>query len=500
MTETVVSLTTHAGRAPFVAPSVLSLARQAEAVSAKLCLAVDEFAASLLPESVKRLIDEGRIELLVEERDFGVNMKWAPARKKHPFARIVALDDDRIYADSALPGLLAASDKMPDAFLCYAYRSLAILSDGHTAPYCLKRRFGPKAVLHTGLEYDEPKHLESGTFIAEHWLGCLHPPEFGLLEIDEAYKRAPKDDDTFLSVLAARKNVPVYCVPCKEPPCVRELDEASFKETALGNQRHDQWSRTRDVLASYEDELFKARIGWGRFGLRLLVTCPQYEKRREMALRECERVGLNVEAHQCHHLKTWGLTYRTCPEDNIREALGKVELGTAATLLAHRSAMKRFLASTHETMLVVEDDVRFLKDLLKLGSYVKSLPKDFDEARFCWGGARGDAKSGESFAGGMWRKVRKNLDSLYMTAAYAVSRKGAENWLKSFDESLDDPLASDLLVRKYGASENVYICNPPCAITVCAGEKSAVQQDNTPLVLDVEACGGKAGDYEGGAA
>ena len=260
----VLCLTTHAGRAHAVGPVIAAAVEMAERFGMRCLLSVSREAGAALPESVWTMKEDGRMEIRFFDRDLGVNMKWFPARRLYPDAPLVCIDDDRIYRDETIRALLAAAKRFPEDFLCCAWRRLLVDDTGATAPYSLAGE--KKAVLHTGLEVEEPTILPPGRFVVEHWAACLHPPRFALGYETEAVLYAPKDDDSFLSALMARHGRTCRVVPLAESPCKRDLmregdpgTKAFFKESALGNQRRDGWARTAAVIASYERDFRRAR-------------------------------------------------------------------------------------------------------------------------------------------------------------------------------------------------------------------------------------------------
>jgi len=260
----VLSLTTHAGRAHAVGPSVVAAVEMAERLGMRCVLAVCEEAAAALPDSVRELVGAKRLEMRLFDRDLGVNMKWFPARRLYPEAPLVCIDDDRIYRDETIRALLSASERFPEDFLCCAWRQLFVEDTGATAPYALSGE--KKAVLHTGLEAEESTLLPPGRFVVEHWAACLHPPGFGIGFETEAVHYAPFDDDSFLSALLSRYGIACRVVPLAESPCKRDLQREGdpgarsfFAATALGNQRRTGWDRTASVIKDYERDFRRAR-------------------------------------------------------------------------------------------------------------------------------------------------------------------------------------------------------------------------------------------------
>ena len=96
-----------------------------------------------------------------------------------------------------------------------------------------------------------------------------------------------------------------------------------------------------------------------------------------------------------------------------------------------------------DSVLVMEDDIRFLNDTAKIAEVVNTLPSDYDIALFeC------------SYRDGMWhdrekyiewrdnRKVNDNwaeFDRMYSMACYALSRKGMESMLFCYDAVVTEP-------------------------------------------------------------
>lgn len=215
---------------------------------------------------------------------------------------------------------------------------------------------------------------------------------------------------------------------------------------------------------------------WDRFDMRLLLTCDRYADRLPSVRAELSRVGLEVRELRSGFIP--GLVG------------GRVPLGLQ---IAHMSAYREFLCSGCSTMLIVEDDVRFLKDTELVRSLVDRLPQDFDEARFCWGGARGDALRARA----PWARVGKNAATCYMTACYALSRRAAGACLAFAEDVLAErlpPLCQDLRIPWYPRDFRVYVSVPPAA-TVASVAGASGASARGALIADAVACGMSPGDY-----
>lgn len=158
-----------------------------------------------------------------------------------------------------------------------------------------------------------------------------------------------------------------------------------------------------------------------------VVTCTKFKDTRVPALRnELERVGLLDRVEWF-----WGL--HDSPYD-LRLA-NSVRLGSTITnmrnflaTMDHYRVLKTFLGRGMSHVLVLEDDVRFLKDEVHLGQVVADLPESFDYAKFEWNRnwycRQHNVDPRHPSGGARWTR-HDDFDSVG-AAAYAVSRKGAE--------------------------------------------------------------------------
>lgn len=205
--------------------------------------------------------------------------------------------------------------------------------------------------------------------------------------------------------------------------------------------------------------------------MRVLLTCPRYAERRPGTLRELGRVGLDVVELENPYISGWhGLES------------------------AHRSACARFLESGEETLLVVEDDVRFVGDLARLQTAINALPRAFDEARFCWGGARGDAKRARR---DRWAPVAENRRTCYMNACYALSRRAARERMEISDSILAGRtpyVPVDLRLGMHGPGFAAVVAVPPVAI-VSGADGVSGESAREALLSDAAAFGMSPEDY-----
>lgn len=238
--QTILSFTSIPQRLPYIDHVFRKHAETAEANGMSVCLALQEDAVPALTVYQRGLVETGRIELLTVPGDYGSNTKWACARSKYPSARLVVVDDDRLYAPDEVAELLAWSDRFPSAFVCRAIRT--------------PRRFGREIVgyqvydgeaddfapLVTSRDIERGGVLEPGSDIVEHWAGTVYPPFFGSLMLAiEARALCPHDDDVFTTEMLRRTRVPAILMASPRRvfayPYRRVFPE--LRDSALGGTR-----------------------------------------------------------------------------------------------------------------------------------------------------------------------------------------------------------------------------------------------------------------------
>lgn len=92
-----------------------------------------------------------------------------------------------------------------------------------------------------------------------------------------------------------------------------------------------------------------------------------------------------------------------------------------------------------DSVLVMEDDVRFLKDVAKVAEIMDALPDDFDVALLDSFFMTRDKNAVNAEVMAKWRDERKvnehwaEFDSLYSLGCYALSRRGMEKMMFAFE-------------------------------------------------------------------
>lgn len=127
----------------------------------------------------------------------------------------------------------------------------------------------------------------------------------------------------------------------------------------------------------------------------------------------------------------------------------------------HYSMIRQAYDHGYDYCLVMEDDIRMLKDNVAWEEYLKNVPEDFDILQF--GGFTTDPNIINYLVDNKYWVKHPNVP-LWNASMYALSRKGMEYYLEFIDKFLwvaDGPLYRAPLDRP---DLNTYICTIPLVI------------------------------------
>lgn len=177
---------------------------------------------------------------------------------------------------------------------------------------------------------------------------------------------------------------------------------------------------------------------WHRFDFVAVVDyVGHFKNRMPLFDQVMERVGLSGKVNRFWTFPNpFDKVYTTLFNKNL--CMDRV--GTFSCLLGHYRALKTAYALGYAHALVMENDVRFLKDLDRLATYIRSLPDDFDFAKFEWYTRNSrDTKSfldkHERSLSSLWVPLEK--EATYGAACTAYSRKGMAWKIGLIERALD---------------------------------------------------------------
>lgn len=184
---------------------------------------------------------------------------------------------------------------------------------------------------------------------------------------------------------------------------------------------------------------------WDRFGRKTLLTFTGYKDRAPGVMKELERVGMkdvNVqwqfpnpfESVLLNHLR-----HEKCLSSGFMNAT-----------MGHYSAIKTAYHLGMSSCIVVEDDIRFLKDIDAVYRAVSSLPEDFDVALFdMFVNGKDERQFLDYVHARNSRKVNQEwaeYDNLLSQGCYAMSRKAMKQYIWLNEAAVTDRRIGELRI------------------------------------------------------
>jgi hypothetical protein len=158
---------------------------------------------------------------------------------------------------------------------------------------------------------------------------------------------------------------------------------------------------------------------WDRFDA-VAVLCSTNRLHRQDSIRaELSRVGL---AGRVSWFWDFDNPFMVRLAHNIRLASDVRDISCFRATMNHYRAVKTLLELGHSHVLVLEDDVRFLRDLDALSASLSAMPADYDMAKLEWTGHLSRGKRSLPDIEGPWSRL-SGFDTR-CAAAIAYSANG----------------------------------------------------------------------------
>ena len=369
----ILSFTSHKARLPLIDDIFRNHVEIAEELGMDVCFSCQDDSIPYLTDYQKKLIESGKVELLHVPKDHGSNTKWTLCRKEHPEAVMVVVDDDWEYDVEGIRSLLDTHERYPNAIICRAFRTIPWI--GRNMPlYEVRPKYSyPKtATAHIMINRrkdnvsTEEYMLKRGKVYPEHFLGVLYPTYFPDVDPNEIPSECLKDDDIYVGSRIAAENRDIVFAgrkrlsECKE----KSLPGALWNESVNVNGRG-----TYNALKTLNKD-FQKQDDTNSLGSVYLLTCYKYPNRRVSVKQELDRVGIDyIEQFDDGSFM---------PEvDGKHKWLNRCHL-------AKYQALSRFAETSAYRVTIIEDDIRFIKDISELSKVLDTMPEDIGACRLSW--------------------------------------------------------------------------------------------------------------------
>lgn len=220
---------------------------------------------------------------------------------------------------------------------------------------------------------------------------------------------------------------------------------------------------------------------WTKFDYIAVICYTGYKTRFYELLPELRRVGLSNKVH-IH----WD--FPSVYRDRLFNAVGKSSYnakgGSFFMGVNHYNAIKTAQQLGCKSILVMEDDIRFLRDIKLIEAIVESLPADYDLALFDRS-KPGDLSEEEFLDDIRKRPVNKfwrRYDTASSCGMYALSENGINHYLGIIEEEVrgDRIRNSDFYFKRgwknttyWESDKNLYFAYPNVAVQCIAGNQGS---------------------------
>lgn len=243
---------------------------------------------------------------------------------------------------------------------------------------------------------------------------------------------------------------------------------------------------------------------WDTFDRIVVICCTKYIDRQVAVKKELERIGLIDRAEFFWDFPS---PFTDRLKDSIHCTNYLSNRSAFNIFLNHYRVIKETFLRGFKNVLIIEDDVRFLKDGMKLADAVRSIPPDYDLALFDRSKPFDITLDEFKTLGGCHKQAKGSVDwfvfdHLTCAGCYALSRKGMLRLLECYEKPVAEPRKELVLKHndfyfsrsELGKDVNLYFAFPNISVQSMIGSGSHCNMDE--YWERNEYCGIKMNDYE----
>lgn len=214
---------------------------------------------------------------------------------------------------------------------------------------------------------------------------------------------------------------------------------------------------------------------WDRFDVKFLLCCTKYKTRYESVAPELARVGIT------DYIVQWDVP-QTPIKDILRAHIKTNQflshLGPFSCCLNHYRAIKTAFELGANSCLILEDDIRFRRNLDFIRETHFLLPSDYDYAQFenvkPWEMSFQEYFSlkDKNLVNKRWRR----FSNLRGGGCYALSRRAMQRMIEILELHISGK-KTPLVINDYYVSQiggiNKYFCYPNVAVQAMVGDANS---------------------------
>ena len=219
---------------------------------------------------------------------------------------------------------------------------------------------------------------------------------------------------------------------------------------------------------------------WDRFDYIGLVCYTGYKDRVELLKPELKRVGLDEKVN----------FHWDCPSEFRKKLFAAVKkspfCGTGGCFnmtVQHYTILKTAYELGCQNVLVMEDDIRFLKSLSKIDEILEAIPMDFDQLMFDRNKLTGtEISEFTAITEEQKKRIWNPFFDAGSTGCYAMSRRGMKHYIDLLDEDIKHGTVKnpDFYFRAkrdarifWDSSYKRYFCYPNLAVQSVCGQNGS---------------------------
>ncbi len=198
------------------------------------------------------------------------------------------------------------------------------------------------------------------------------------------------------------------------------------------------------------------KIDWTKyFDAIWCVNYKPHKVRYELIKKEFERIGIldhpNFKFHETFPSIYDKYFYNKLLADRLINPAFILSEKNINAAMGHYACIKKSLLDNYEHILIIEDDIRFLKDLDMIKNILDNIPSDYDIILYDYF-MHCSEKEFENYKKTQTNQYYYHYNNLSSVGCYALSKKALQLFEKLYEKIIFPP---DVYTSKFGFSDSL---------------------------------------------